>query len=128
MGQGGRKRNKARDKQITSPHLLSRERKVFIQIRKRKFSKKDLSEEDVREIIEKYTKEEFTIKKFEVDKNTGELTVIIKFEDQEKASEFVRKVYQDKRADDGISYLRATTEYETSFSLTVYPGILTFFM
>ena len=46
----------------------------------------------MKEIIKKYTDEDFTIKGFEVDEKTGETTVIIKFVDTKKAEDFVHTV------------------------------------
>lgn len=91
------------------------------------FEKKDLSEEDVKEIIEKYANgEKFTIVRFEVDKNTGDTIVILKFDDKEKANVFVRYVNEIKRFDDGGNSIkvRPYNGYE-SFSYAFYPS--TFF-
>ena len=46
----------------------------------------------MKEIIKKYTDEDFTIKGFEDDEKTGETTVIIKFVDTKKAEDFVHTV------------------------------------
>ena len=54
------------------------------------FGRKDLTREEVEDIIREYTSETFTIIKF--DDEDGELKVIVKFTDTEKASEFVRKI------------------------------------
>ena len=53
------------------------------------FGKKDMTRENIQDVIKKYTDEEFTIEKFEEDKNTGETKVIIKFKDAEEAKNFV---------------------------------------
>ena len=55
------------------------------------FATKDLTDEDIEEIVKKYTNAEFTISKVE-DTETGELRVVIKFVDIEKAEEFVKSV------------------------------------
>lgn len=54
------------------------------------FSSKDLSEEEVKKIISSYTSSEFNIAKFE--DNDGGVTVIIKFDDTEEATRFVRTI------------------------------------
>ena len=86
------------------------------------FEKKDLSEEEIKEIIKKYVPEgeEFTIAKF-VEDESGEMRVVIKFADKEKASEFIRSVDEHKRPEDGISHVRAVTEYEISLIHPIYP-------
>ena len=55
------------------------------------FGTKDMTDEKIDEIINKYTDAEFTIIKFE-DETTGDITVIVKFSDIGEAEEFVRKV------------------------------------
>ena len=91
------------------------------------FSRKDLSDDEIKEIIGNYAPEggEFTIVKIEPDE-LGELKVIIKFIDQEKASEFVRNVNEHKRSDDGIKLVRSATEY-VSFTFSIHPA-LSFFL
>ena len=54
------------------------------------FETKNMTEDEIRAFIEKYTDEKFTIEK--VESENGETTVIIRFEDSEKANDFVRKV------------------------------------
>ena len=56
------------------------------------FEKKDMKEEEIKEIIKKYTQEEFTIEKIETDEKTGEIKVIIKFEDRGTAEQFYCRV------------------------------------
>ena len=56
------------------------------------FAKKDLKEEEIREIVKEYTQEEFTIEKIETDENTGETKVIVKFIDVETAQSFIETV------------------------------------
>ena len=85
------------------------------------FGKADLNEEGAREIIEKYVDgAKFTIEKFEKD-DSGEVRVIIKFEDVEKAGEFVRSVNENKRADDSIKSAKSTTDDGRSFSTAIHP-------
>ena len=91
------------------------------------FGTKDLSDEKIKEILEKFTDAEFTIMRVE-DSETGELRVIIKFVNTEDAEEFVKAV---KESSDS-----ATTSYikdvdfnseklgEGSFSFMNRPFIL----
>ena len=53
---------------------------------------KDFTEEEVKDILDDYTKEDFIITKFERDEKTGETRVIIKFNDSKKAEEFVENI------------------------------------
>ena len=84
------------------------------------FSKNDLNEEEVKKIIAKYTSDEFAIKKFEVDMNTGELKVTARFGDKEKASEFITSI--DKKGDIQNSHIKNYGFiYDlNSFSSTLY--------
>ena len=85
------------------------------------FNKGDMSEDEAREAIGKYTDEDFTIERFE--KEGGETRVIIKFEDKEKANEFVRNVNVNKRPDDAlIKIVRSISGYGESFSFTIHPA------
>ena len=93
------------------------------------FGKKELSEEEAKEIIENFVQEgeEFVIEKFEVDKNTGEVIIVIKFTDEEKASEFVRNVNENRRPNDPIKVVREAIEYK-SFSSTLGLFVIPYFM
>ena len=53
------------------------------------FDGKDMTREDAEEIIKKWTDENFEIIKVDEDKDTGEIIVIIEFDDVEKAKNFV---------------------------------------
>lgn len=55
------------------------------------FMTKDLTEEKVSEIIVKYTNEKITITRVE-DSESGEIRIIVKFEDPKKAEKFVREI------------------------------------
>ena len=90
------------------------------------FDKKDLTEEEAKEIIGNYVPkgEEFTIMTTEPDASGG-IKVIIQFTDQEKASEFIRNVNEHKRADDGIKIVRSATDYK-SFAFFIRPPTLFF--
>ena len=86
------------------------------------FTKKDLKEEEIEEIIKEYTKEEIIIEKFETDKSTGEIKVIIKFVDSSKAAEFVRNVNENDGSEDNfIRGASVVSENQVSFSLLCSP-------
>ena len=91
------------------------------------FGKKDLNEEEAKEIIKRYVDEDdFTIEKFEVDKETGEIVMIVKFVDKDKAIYFVENVNKYKRPEDFISYAK-TTFVLINFSSSIRPCFLFFF-
>ena len=54
------------------------------------FSKKGMKEEEIKEIIERYINEDFTIARFENDED--ETRIIVKFTDKEKATSFIDTV------------------------------------
>ena len=56
------------------------------------FDAKDMTKEQVKEFVKRYTDEKFEIKEFGVDGETGETTIIIRFSNSEKAKDFVRNV------------------------------------
>ena len=85
------------------------------------FGKKDLKEEEVREIIKEYTNEEFIIERFETGKETGEIRVIIKFNDKEKANEFVENMSKSKNSNDNIKSIKFSFEKGKSFSRVFLP-------
>ena len=62
------------------------------------FGKKDMTREEVKEVIKKYTNEEFSIVRFEENKN-GETKIIIKFNDAEKAKNFVDAIKESSGVD-----------------------------
>lgn len=83
------------------------------------FEKKDISENDVREFIKSFAREEdYTIIKLSVDKDTEEVTVIIKFIDATTSSEFVRSVNSNKR-DVWVIKRANGVVYEDSFSPSI---------
>ena len=85
------------------------------------FGTKDLSDEEIRGIIGKYAKSEFTIFKIE---NEDELMVIVEFVDAEKAVEFVKSigVSRDREVLDKIKRVGFTTrEFDNSYSLKINP-------
>ena len=90
------------------------------------FGKKDLKEEDAEEILRGYTQEKFKIIRFETDEDTGDIIAIIKFEDKEKASDFVRSINEYRRPEDNfIKVVRPASDYEDS-SLILAPSFFLF--
>ncbi len=88
------------------------------------FDKKEMKEEEIREIIEKYTKEDFIIESIKPDEKTGEIKIVIKFDDSSKAAEFARKVNEHKRSEDTpIKRVDVVSNYN-SFSTTALPSFL----
>ena len=65
--------------------------------------------EEIREVIKTYTKEEFVIERIEIDPETGETKVIIKFVDSKKAGDFVRVINENKHPDGPIKSVEART-------------------
>ena len=57
------------------------------------FGRKDLSEEEVKEMIQKYTGDDFTVERFEIDGEEGTTSVILKFQSTADAVEFIETVY-----------------------------------
>ena len=51
----------------------------------------------MKDILDDYTKEGFTIVEFERDEKTGETRVIVKFNDKGVAEEFVENVNENKK-------------------------------
>lgn len=92
------------------------------------FKKKDMSEEEAKEIIKGYTSEGFVIEKLDYDENTGETIVTIKFVDSAKTTEFVRNVNENNI--DGGGYIKSVNGYysEGSFSLIFSPLLIFNFM
>ena len=55
-------------------------------------SNKDITKDEFEAIVKRYTGDVFEIRRFDVDKGTGETTVIIKFTDVEQAQNFVDNI------------------------------------
>ena len=86
------------------------------------FTTKDITEEEVKEIINSYVDgENFADAKIEKD-NTGQIKVIVKLDDPEKASNFVETIRDssDKEAKK-IKTIGFATNYAVSFSTPFYP-------
>ena len=92
------------------------------------FGRKDMTEEEVKEIIKRYIDEEFTIEKFEEDKKAGETKVIIRFEDAEKAKDFVRSVSEGRASSNNIKSVRTVPAEQDSFALKVNVMSMTIFL
>ena len=90
----------------------------------------DLSEEEVIELIKKYTDSDFTIDNLETDTSGGSTQVIIRFGDSEEADKFIEKV-KDKIKGGEDDYLRgASAVQQGSYSCGLDPvfiGSLFFF-
>ena len=85
------------------------------------FGRVDFTEEEVKEILKKYTDGEFVIVKFEPIEERGETRIITKFVDREVAENFYRVL---KGSDDYGSLIKRVyfaTEAIGSFSPMVYP-------
>ena len=87
------------------------------------FSKKDLSEEEVKEVIESYTDEAFKIIKI-ADSESGEIKVIVEFVDPSKSTEFVRSINEIKRPSDTFIKRVNGIDYGESFSYGFSPSLL----
>ena len=89
------------------------------------FGKKDLKEEDVREILQAYTQEEFVIEKIEEGEETGDVRVIVKFIDQAKADSFVERIRESSEFGNGqIKTVAFIYDPVESFSLLITPFLL----
>ena len=83
------------------------------------FDRKDMTEEEVKEIIKNITQDEnIYIERIETDKDTGETTVIIRFTDSEKAKDFVRSV-SEGRALSIIKRVSTVSAEQNTFSLKI---------
>lgn len=80
------------------------------------FSRKDLNEEKVEEFIKSYTRDAFTISRFDVDEGSGEVTVIIQFEDTATAKNFVEDIKSSSRTKDNIKSVDINPGFAESFS------------
>ena len=86
------------------------------------FGTKDMSKKEIENAIKEYVDDdiEFVIERFEVDKDTGETTVVIKFIDREKASEFVRIVQEAREARSLIKRMNFVSNDYSSFSTALW--------
>lgn len=86
------------------------------------FEKKDISEDEARAVIRKYTDEEFVIVKIETDEETGEVRVIAKFDDVAKSEEFVRNINGKKIPETTfIKRVNGARSEASSISLSLVP-------
>lgn len=84
------------------------------------FGNKDISEEEAKNIINKYSSGTFTIERFYTDNEAGEAIVIIKFDSLEAANEFVRTVAESS---DTPSNFISRVNYLTDISFSCPYGI-----
>ena len=93
------------------------------------FGKKGLTEEDVKEILQEFTKEDFVIGMFEVDNESGEIKVIVGFADSSKAAEFARNINENKGGLENNLIKRVTIVSEqTSFASISIPVLSNLFL
>ena len=93
------------------------------------FGKKGLTEEDVKEILQEFTKEDFVIGRFEVDNESGEIKVIVGFADSSKAAEFARNINESKGGLENNLIKRVTIVSEqTSFASISIPVLFNIFL
>ena len=86
------------------------------------FETRDLSDEEIKEIIKQYTDDEFTIERFE---DEGELRIIVKFEDVESAKIFFENVNTPSETN-LIKRAGFLKESDGSLSSLIYP--ISFFL
>ena len=96
--------------------IVSRDVEIVFETKDIATKDEEEMKEEIREIIKTYTDEEFVIEKIEIDPETGETRVIIKFSDPETANEFVRVINENKRPDSPIKNARAINELGHSLS------------
>ena len=91
------------------------------------FGKKDLEEEQVKEILQVYTKEEYTIVNIENDEETGGTKVLLKFVDKKGAENFHKRVIDSSEAtNNSIVRLGFIIEPDFSLSSFISPLLLNF--
>ena len=89
------------------------------------FGTKDLSEEDIKEIINKYTDEVFTISKYENSRESGETKIIVSFIDPESAVKFVNKLKVSSGYTQGlVRKIDFVEEGSNSLSMIWCPGLI----
>ena len=76
-----------------------------------------MARKDVEDLVKSLTDEHFEIIKFEEDKDTGEVKVIIKFTDPESSKEFVRNVNNYARDNPNITKrVKAVVKKDVSYA------------
>ena len=88
----------------------------YVEVR---IEKKDLTKKEAEKIISGYADEAFVIEKFEVDAETGEARIIIKFVDKEQAESFIEMVKAS--GDEIIKRVNVIPESAISFSVGIVP-------
>ena len=84
---------------------------------------KDFTEEEVKGILDDYTKDAFIITGFELDEKTGETRVIVKFSDSSSAGEFVENISENGKEEHFVRGADFATG-KGSFSLALSPLFL----
>ena len=84
---------------------------------------KAFTEEEVKDILDDYTKEDFVITGFDRDEKTGETRVIVKFSSKKEAEEFIENVNKNGKDEDFIRGAGFTTG-KGSFSASLSPLFL----
>ena len=89
------------------------------------FETKDLTEEEIKGLIDKYTDESFTITKYESSGESGEIRIIVSFTDAESAAKFVNKLKVSSEGTVGIVRKIDFIEEKTNnLSGIFYPPLL----
>lgn len=94
------------------------------------FSKKDVTEDEVKEINKSYMNDagKYIIELFVVDPVTGETKVIVRFSDPAKSEEFVHNINENKRPEDDFIKIANDFSHNDSFSFISYPSLLSIFV
>ena len=90
------------------------------------FGKKDLKEDEIKEIIKEYTQKKFTIEKIEVDEMTEGTKVIVKFEDRDTAEQFYRRVMESSGMGDTFVRVGFVDESNINFKSLLCPLLLNY--
>ena len=85
------------------------------------FGKKDLKEEEIKEVIQEYVKVDFTIVKIETANEAGETKIIVKFNDKETAESFVELIKAGSGKKSAIIRVSYIYEKIRSWSLSLRP-------
>ena len=93
----------------------------------------DLSEDEIIELLKKYTESDFTIDRIEFDKAGGSTQIIIRFEDSEDTNKFIDKVKDEiKSGEDtyfeGVSFVQKEPGSGTSYSHHLCPLFVLLFI
>ena len=81
------------------------------------FDRKNMTEEEVKKVLKDIIQDNFTIEKVENDKGTGEIKIIFRFNDPEKAKDFVRTVSEGRVPN--IIKRAKTVPFEKDFTIKI---------